>query len=62
MLVIVADKAPPKSKAEMEVLASLPKVKTARLQGTLGVHEEYPTAVAEVIVSFLEDLDSNVQP
>jgi pimeloyl-ACP methyl ester carboxylesterase len=53
VLVIIAENAPPKSKAEMEALASLPQVQTVKLRGTLGIHEEYPTPVAEAILSFL---------
>jgi pimeloyl-ACP methyl ester carboxylesterase len=53
VLVIIAENAPPKSKAEMEALASLQKLQTVRLRGTLGLHEEDPTAVTEAVLPFL---------
>jgi pimeloyl-ACP methyl ester carboxylesterase len=53
VLVIIAENAPPKSKAEMEALASLPQVQTVKLRGTLGIHEECPIPVAEAILPFL---------
>lgn len=53
VMVIIGEQAPPKSKAEMEVLASLPGVEVRRLPGSLGMHEEYPAAVAEAILPFL---------
>jgi pimeloyl-ACP methyl ester carboxylesterase len=53
VLVIIAENAPPKSKAEMEALGTLPQVQTLKLRGTLGIHEEYPIPVSEVILPFL---------
>ena len=53
ILIILAENAPPKSKAEMEAMAELDKVQTARLAGTLGIYEEYPEAVTEAIQNFL---------
>ncbi len=53
VLIILAENAPPKSKAEMEAMAELEKVQTFRLRGTLGVYEEYPEAVTEAIQNFL---------
>jgi pimeloyl-ACP methyl ester carboxylesterase len=52
-LIILAENAPPKSKAEMEAMAELQKVQTIRLPGTLGIYEEYPEAVTEAIQVFL---------
>lgn len=51
--VILAENAPPKSKAEMSAMAELDKVQTVRLEGTLGIYEEYPEAVTEAIQNFL---------
>ncbi len=53
VLIILAENAPPKSKAEMETMAELEKVQTVRLAGTLGIYEEYPEAVTEAIENFL---------
>lgn len=53
VLIILAENAPPKSKAEMEAMAELEQVQTVRLKGTLGIYEEYPEAVTEAIQNFL---------
>ncbi len=53
VLIILAENAPPKSKAEMKAMAELDKVQTVRLEGTLGIYEEYPEAVTEAIQNFL---------
>jgi pimeloyl-ACP methyl ester carboxylesterase len=53
VLVIIAENAPPKSKAEMEILTTLPQVQMVKLRGTLGIHEEYPIPVTEAILPFL---------
>jgi pimeloyl-ACP methyl ester carboxylesterase len=53
ILVVIAENAPPKSKAEMEAIAQLSNVETVRLPGTLGLHEEYPERVSEAISPFL---------
>ncbi len=52
VLVIVAENAPPKSKAEMLAMAELEQVQTVKLPGTLGIYEEYSEAVAEAIQRF----------
>lgn len=52
VLVIVAEQAPPSSKAEMEAMAALPKVQAVRLPGALGLYEEYPQAVIQAIHQF----------
>ena len=49
----MAENAPPKSKAEMEAMAELGRMQTVRLEGTLGIYEEYPEAVTEAIQKFL---------
>ena len=53
VLIIVAENAPPKSKAEMEAMAELERVKTVTLGGTLGISEEYPEMVTKAIQNFL---------
>ncbi|MGV0023451.1 hypothetical protein [Phormidesmis priestleyi] len=53
ILVITADQAPPKSKAEMEALADLPRVEAHSLPGTLGLYEEFAPDVAASILPFL---------
>lgn len=52
-MVVIGEQAPPKSKAEMEVLAELPGVQIKRFPGTLGMHEEYAAEIAEAILPFL---------
>ncbi|MFH7030617.1 MAG: alpha/beta fold hydrolase [Heteroscytonema crispum UTEX LB 1556] len=54
LMVVIGESAPPKSRAEMDALAALPGVRSAVLPGSLGMHEEYPTAIAEVILPFLQ--------
>ncbi|MGD2183714.1 alpha/beta fold hydrolase [Lusitaniella coriacea] len=53
VLIILAEDAPPKSKAEMTAMAELAKMQTVRLRGTLGIYEEYPEAVIKAIENFL---------
>ena len=54
ILVVFGAGTPPKSKAEMEVLAALPNVGAARLaMGKLSIHEEYPDEVAAALKPFL---------
>jgi pimeloyl-ACP methyl ester carboxylesterase len=53
VLIILAENAPSKSKAEMIAMAELEQVQTVRLSGTLGIHEEYSEAVTEAIQKFL---------
>jgi uncharacterized protein YlzI (FlbEa/FlbD family) len=54
MLRVFAENAPRRSKAEMEVLAAVPDVKTVRLSvGKLSVYEEFPDEVANIIREFL---------
>ncbi len=50
---VLAENAPPKSKAEMKAMAELEKVQTVQLPGTLGIHEEYAEIVGETIQQFL---------
>jgi hypothetical protein len=53
ILLVLAEQAPPISKAEMEAIALLPGIQTVRLPGTLGIHEEYASSVALAILNFL---------
>jgi pimeloyl-ACP methyl ester carboxylesterase len=53
VLIILAENAPPKSKAEMQAMAELETVQTVRLTGTLGIYEEFPEAVTEAIQNFI---------
>ena len=50
VMIVVAEQAPPSSKAEMEAMTELPNVQMVRLPGSLGLVEEYGQAVAEVIL------------
>lgn len=53
VMVVVAEQAPPASKAEMDAMVALPTVQSARSPGTLGLAEEYGDSVAEIIRPFL---------
>lgn len=55
MLVLYGDETSPKSRAEMEALADVPKVRIERLpRGKLSIHEEFPDDVAAVVGPFLK--------
>ncbi len=54
VLAVIGEKTPPKSRAEMDALTTLPGVQTQILVGSLGLHEEYPAALAEAILPFLQ--------
>jgi pimeloyl-ACP methyl ester carboxylesterase len=53
VLAIIAEQAPPKSRQEMDALATIPGVETRVLPGTLGMHEEYAIEVADAVLPFL---------
>lgn len=53
VMVVIGEQAPPKSKAEMEILTELPGVQIERLPGTLGLYEEFAAEIAKVILLFL---------
>ncbi|PSN19522.1 alpha/beta hydrolase [filamentous cyanobacterium CCP5] len=53
VMVLVAERAPSASKAEMEAIAAIPNVEAIGLPGSLGLAEEYGQAVAEVMLPFL---------
>jgi pimeloyl-ACP methyl ester carboxylesterase len=56
ILLIYGADTPPKSRAEMEALAAVPGVRTARLpRGKLSVHEEFPDATISAIEPFLAE-------
>jgi pimeloyl-ACP methyl ester carboxylesterase len=56
ILVIYGDQTPAKSRDEMEALSALPNVSVKRLPaGKLSIHEEFPDAVAQVIMPFLSE-------
>jgi pimeloyl-ACP methyl ester carboxylesterase len=55
ILLVYGAETPPKSRAEMEALAAVPGVRTARLpRGKLAVHEEFPDATADAVRPFLD--------
>jgi pimeloyl-ACP methyl ester carboxylesterase len=53
VLAIIAEQAPPKSREEMNAIATVPGIETRVLPGTLGMQEEYAIEVAEVVLPFL---------
>ncbi|MEG4147745.1 alpha/beta hydrolase [Microcoleus sp. Pol12B5] len=53
VMVVIAENAPPKSKAEMEALTELPGVESRVIPGSLGMHEENAAALANAIQSFI---------
>lgn len=53
VLMVIGEKMPPKSRAEVEVLAHFSGVQVHRMPGSLGLHEEYPEELAEGILPFL---------
>jgi pimeloyl-ACP methyl ester carboxylesterase len=56
ILLVYGAETPPKSRAEMEALAAVPGIRTARLpQGKLAVHEEFPDATIDAVEPFLAE-------
>ena len=54
MLLVYGEETPPRSRAEMEALATVAGVQTVRLpRGKLSVYEEFPDAVAAALRPFL---------
>ncbi|MEA5550475.1 alpha/beta hydrolase [Anabaena cylindrica UHCC 0172] len=53
LMAVIGESSPPKSRQEMDALAALPGVNSIVVPGSLGVHEEYPARVFEVILPFL---------
>jgi pimeloyl-ACP methyl ester carboxylesterase len=54
VMVVIGEQTPPKSRAEMDTLANLAGIQVHRLSGSLGLHEEYATALAETILQWRE--------
>jgi pimeloyl-ACP methyl ester carboxylesterase len=55
VLVIYGEHTPRRSRAEMDVLATLPNVESRVLRrGALGIHEELPDEIAPLIEAFLD--------
>ncbi|GEM_PF-118248 len=54
VLVAIGEQTPPKSRMEMEMLASFTAVQKCWLPGSLALHEEYPDALADIILPFLK--------
>ena len=54
ILIVYGANTPPRSKGEMEALASVPGIQLRELPaGKLAAHEEFPTLVGQVLLSFL---------
>jgi pimeloyl-ACP methyl ester carboxylesterase len=60
ILVIYGEETPPRSRAEIEALAALRGIHSARLPtGKLSVHEEFPDAIFEAMAPFLREAFAN---
>ena len=56
ILAVYGNETPPRSRAEMEALIELPKVRVTRLvKGKLAVHEELPDGIVSAIMPFLNE-------
>ncbi|MEL6439874.1 MAG: alpha/beta hydrolase [Cyanobacteria bacterium J06621_8] len=55
VLIIMAENAPPKSKAEMNAMEEIETVQSVRLPGALGIYEECSQEVGAAIQQFLND-------
>ena len=53
--VIIPEQSPPKSKAEMEALATLSQIQEQRIPGTLGAYEEYAVDVGAIALAFCQN-------
>jgi pimeloyl-ACP methyl ester carboxylesterase len=53
-LVIISEDGPPKSKAEMEAIRTIPSVEILSHLGSLGLHEEYGADIGHLIEAFLQ--------
>ena len=54
ILVAYGAETPPKSRAEMEAIVALPTIQSfVSPRGKLGIHEEYPAAIAPVVMELL---------
>lgn len=54
VMMVIGDQMPPKSRAELEVLAHFSAVQVYRMPGSLGLHEEYPDKLADGLLPFLD--------
>jgi pimeloyl-ACP methyl ester carboxylesterase len=54
VLTVIGEQMPPKSREEVEILAHFTAVQVHRMAGALGMHEEYPQALADGILPFLD--------
>ena len=52
--VILADQAPPQSKAEMQSLSELPGIQSDHLPGSLGLYEEYDAEVGAIALAHFQ--------
>lgn len=53
-MVVIGKQSPVQSKAEMEALSELPGMQSHHIPGSLGLHEEYASEVAAIMLSFLQ--------
>ncbi len=53
VLVVIGEQSPRRSRAEMDALAALPGIQSRVLPGSLGLHEEYATKLAQAVLPFL---------
>ncbi|NJR22828.1 MAG: alpha/beta hydrolase [Richelia sp. CSU_2_1] len=53
VMVVIAEKSPPKSQAEMAAMAQLPGVESREIPGSLALHEEFAADLASAIESFI---------
>ena len=59
-LVLYGADTPPRSRKEIEDLAGLPGIRGHCLdRGSLGIHEEHPAAVADILIPFLVEATRN---
>jgi pimeloyl-ACP methyl ester carboxylesterase len=61
-LVVIGEQTPPKSRAEMEVIAHFCGVQVCRLPGSLALHEEYPEYLVAGILPFLDKYVAKARP
>ena len=59
--IVIGERTPPKSKAQMEAIAARSEVRSHHLPGSLALHEEYAAELAEVVRSCLENRSSSVE-
>jgi pimeloyl-ACP methyl ester carboxylesterase len=54
-LAVIGEDGPPKSTAEMDAIAQVPKVQIQRHPGSLGMHEEYGADIGKMIQAFIQN-------